>query len=111
MVDRLEAALAKLEQDGDDQDSWDQVSNAFQFLADSAREGTTFFCDINGRKRSEGYREKRKRKTIAITASSHVLLLSTLPSVLVFVYSKDTSMFISTPYTPCPHTLPHDLLF
>src|SRR5689334_9740617 len=40
VVDRLEAALAKLEQDGNDQDSWDQVSNSFQFLADSAREGT-----------------------------------------------------------------------
>ncbi|KAG0071835.1 hypothetical protein BGZ90_012113, partial [Linnemannia elongata] len=38
VVDRLEAALAKLEQDGNDQDSWDQVSNTFQFLADSARE-------------------------------------------------------------------------
>ncbi|KAF9930635.1 hypothetical protein FBU30_000261 [Linnemannia zychae] len=38
VIDQLEEALAKLEQDGDDQDCWDQVSNAFQFLADSARE-------------------------------------------------------------------------
>lgn len=48
VVDRLEAALAKLEQDGNDQDSWDQVSNTFQFLADSAREGT-FATSIEGR--------------------------------------------------------------
>ncbi|KAG0270767.1 hypothetical protein BGZ95_001553 [Linnemannia exigua] len=38
VVERLEAALAKLGEDGNDQDSWDEVSNAFQFLADSARE-------------------------------------------------------------------------
>ncbi|KAG0372335.1 hypothetical protein BGX24_000387 [Mortierella sp. AD032] len=38
VIERLEAALTKLGQDGNDQESWDQVSNAFQFLADSARE-------------------------------------------------------------------------
>jgi hypothetical protein len=54
----LEAALAKLEQDGDDQDSWDQVSNAFQFLADSAREGTTTFFASSMDK--EGRREKEE---------------------------------------------------
>ena len=44
VVDQLEAALAKLEQAGDAQDNWDQVANAFQFLADSAREGMCLDC-------------------------------------------------------------------
>lgn len=96
MVDRLEAALAKLEQDGNDQDSWDQVSNTFQFLADSAREGT-FVTSIDGRAgRSEGEEDH-----------SHHSRWSCYPPFLflLFVYPKEYAN-VCKHSTQSLHTLP-----
>ncbi|KAF8938754.1 hypothetical protein BGZ58_000204, partial [Dissophora ornata] len=40
-IQKLEAAKAKLQQDENSQETWDEVSNTFQFFADAAREEKT----------------------------------------------------------------------
>lgn len=100
VVDRLEAALAKLEQDGNDQDSWDQISNSFQFLADSAREGTFL-----GHQLRAGQAEVKGKWTIAIIAGGHDLVFYPPLLFLPFIYPKEYAN-VCKHSTHSLHTLP-----